>query len=681
MNVVPRFVLAGLATLVSLCVLAAPAGAAEAPPQQPREVPLPYTFQDEQGTQWVVQQNGVIAPGNTDVFDAGGALFVGGEAAYNAPTATAQFDAARNEVALPAVPMAGLHVSRRVAVDAAAGWCRWTEVLENRGVAPVHARVRVNFDLGAAAQNAQPINDEKTKRPMGLAVFDGNRGIAMLAAGRRGRVAPEITWQQGGDQVNVAFDVDVQARQAAVLVHFQAVRASLDDADTFVRSMKDADVLKDLPPALAPHVVNFPVPQQFAGNVDVLRGDMLDVVELRGGDRYKGTIVQPTFPLQTAFGPIELPAGRVAAMVSIGEVRPTQLLVTTDGEAFSGTLRLDAIKLELSSGQMTAIPVNGVARFGYRTRAGEAADPVAAAAAAAGSREPFVLLGSGDRVIVRPPAWDVPVLTRYGSFRLRPEAVAVVTFQADGQPVHELTLTDGSRFAGLVGVDHLDLTMRDTGKAVGFPTASTVRLQLAPPPDEDAAAAAAAAGQRPLLALSNGDRLVGSLSGRLVLDAAFDTIDVDALEVRGLQPTGAGAEVQATLWDGATLRGRVRDDTLHCALRCGVTLAVPVSLLEDYAQPQPKVPAKVAERVRGAVADLGAGSPAVRDRAAETLSAMGAPVAELLRSLRDQQSPEARTRLDQILAAFDAATRPAPMPPPPADGAQPVPNAPGLVGE
>src|SRR5207237_1412127 len=161
--------------------------------------------------------------------------------------------------------------------------------------------------------------------------------------------------------------------------------------------------------------------------------------------------VQPTFPLQTAFGPIELPASRVAAMVSIGEVRPTQLLVTTDGEAFSGTLRLDAIKLELSSGQMTAIPLNGVARFGYRQRAGETA---------------------------------------------------------------------------------------------GFPTASTVRLQLAPPPDEDAAAV-----PHPLLALSNGDRLVGSLSGRLVLDAAFDTIDVDAPEVRGLHPTGAGAEVQVTLWD------------------------------------------------------------------------------------------------------------------------------------
>lgn len=638
-----RVVLAGCALLIASGLIGR-TEAHDAPPA--RQVQLPYTFQDEQGNQWIVQQNGSIGPGNNDVFDAGGTLFVNGSEAYNSPAATAGFDPARNEIVLPVVPLAGLHVSRRITLDGRGPWCRWIELFENRGLTPVHTRVRVNFDLGGSVQAAQTVTDEKSRQTLGLAVFDGNRGLAMLAAGRGAKFMPTITWQQNSDQVDMAYDLDVPARQTVAILHIQSIRASLDEADTFVRSTKEESLLKELPSDLAASVVNFPHPQQFPGDVEVLRGDLLDVVELRGGDRYKGTLVQQRYTVQAAYGTIDLPAQRVAAMVSIGEVHPSQLLLTIDGEAYGGILQPGPLQLELSSGQVTSLPLAAVARFGYRQRTGEPREVK--------PQYPLVLLGGGDRVGIRMPAEDMIVQTRYGSLRLRPESIAAVSFQADGQPVHEVVLSDGSHFAGLVSADRFVLTLRSTGKTASFATPTIVRLQLSAFPEDSADA--------PLLALSNGDRLVGSLGGRLSLETAFDTLDVDGPEVRALRRAGTGPDVQLTLWDGATLSGRLKGDIVRCALNCGSQVDVPVSLVEEYAQPRPSVPTRIVQRIRSAVSDLSSNDAGTRDRASALLISMGPPVADLLRSLSDTQSPDARQRVEQVLSSLDAATRPATPP-------------------
>ena len=371
--------------------------------------------------------------------------------------------------------------------------------------------------------------------------------------------------------MDLAYDVDVASHQTVAIFHLQAIRASLDEADTFVRSTKEQDLLKELPPELAASVANFPHAQQFPGDVEVLRGDLLDVVELRGGDRYKGTLVQPRFTVQAPYGTIELPAERVAAMVSIGTVHPSQLLLTTDGEAFGGALQSGPVQLELSSGQLTTLPLTAISRFGYRQRPGEPREWK--------PQYPIVLLGGGDRVGVRMPAEDLIVFTRYGALRLRPESVASISFQADGQPVHEAVLTDGSHFRGW---------------SPRIASISCCAARGRPPrlPRQPLSACnwRTAEGQRrALLAIANGDRLVGWLGGRLALETAFDLLDVDGARVRALARAGAGPDVQLTLWDGATISGRLKGDVVQCALDSGSQIQIPVTLVEEYAQPKPPV--------------------------------------------------------------------------------------------
>src|SRR5206468_3006490 len=116
--------------------------------------------------------------------------------------------------------------------------------------------------------------------------------------------------------------------------------------------------IASLPPELRKIIVNFPGAQSFVGDRELLRGAMLDVIELRGGDKVQGTLKDGTFKLATFYGTIELPAKRVISIFNVGEFRPRQLLVTTDGEIFGGTLAKQTLELELSSGQKIQVPLS-----------------------------------------------------------------------------------------------------------------------------------------------------------------------------------------------------------------------------------------------------------------------------------------------------------------------------------
>jgi len=722
---------------VASCITAAPAQAdpvqlvplqpagvpAAANPAQPGQqvVPLPHPLHEDSGVAWVVNADGSVTDGNNELFDSGGGLFIGPNP-YAPPNQQASFDAERNELFFPPQPVMGLSVSRRVSVDAKGGWCRFVEVLENPTPRAIHAQVKLRFGMSQGVQQVEQVGADKAAgTPRGLVVSDGQHFVATVAAGRGGRVTPQFSAQPGVEAFEFSYEVDVPPRRTVALTHLHARRATAQEAAAFIRSGKEKDWLRALPRQLIGWLANFSTGDRLAGGAEVLRGDLLDVVELRGGDLYKGTLKEQTFKLRTSYGPVELPADRVVAMVTLGEFRPTQLLVTSDGQIFGGSLDLagGTLKLELSSGQVTNVPLGSVRRFGYRTRAGEGEEAqagpagtgpgagpgggaAAAPATAPAQDKPMLMLRSGDRIAVELSASPISVATCYGLLQLDPRNVASVSFQSEDREhgVHEVRLTDGSRFAGVVTQDKFDVKLPGLGaggatagnaRSAAFASSAIARLQLAREPEEPGKDAAT-------ITLGNGDVLVGGLAGKIVLETAFDAIEVNAEEMRSLRPSGADseagaaggggasasplapAEVQLTLWDGATLSGRLKTDSLDCRLGCGASVRVPVALVREYAQPQPRPPAQAVQRIKAVVAELNADDWKSRDRAAAQLAALGPAAAGVLRAMRDGQPPEVRQRIDQILASFEAAgaARPARQTPPVAvdgDAVQPNPPA------
>src|SRR5262249_26148121 len=115
----------------------------------------------------------------------------------------------------------------------------------------------------------------------------------------------------------------------------------------------------------------------------------------------------------------------------------------------------------------------------------------------------------------------------------------------------------------------------------------------------------------------------------------------------------AGLDVQIELWDQTRMSGQLEQQELTVALASGVSLKVPVPLVQQYEQPRPQPSAAMIERIRTVVADLGADDWKQRERAESQLVAMGPAVIGVLKEMRPSVGPEAQQRIDSIVKQLE----------------------------
>jgi hypothetical protein len=323
--------------------------------------------------------------------------------------------------------------------------------------------------------------------------------------------------------------------------------------------------------------------------------------------------------------------------------------VTQDGQVFGGTLSKNTIDLELSSGQTVAVPLSQISRAGYHKRAGEPEDWT--------SDKPYILMRQGDRINIEMPTAAVEVMTRYGTLKLDPATIQSIQFQSDETGVHLISLTDGTRFAGLVTSPDLQLKLAGgiAADAVKVPTSSIVRLSLVNKTDDETTPAAGA------LTLINQDTLNGSLSGQLKLDTSFDTLTLDGGQIRKITHVTPGSpDVTVMMWDDSAVSGQLESSSISCKLRSGLSIEVPVALVDDYTNATPKPSDAMIQKVKDTVVKLAADDFKDRDAAQEALTAMGSVIAGELQDLRPAQPPEAQQRIDAILKIFATQKKAAP---------------------
>lgn len=611
-------------------------------------VNLPYSVSDSQGNQWRIYANGMLQnQGNMPMYSQGAVLMINNNA-VPVRRNQAMLDPQSGEIVVENLPLGELTVTRRILVDREQGLVRYVDIFHNPQNKAVTQQIRYQSNINYGIQNARTVTDPRHKElNLGWsAMTGGNKAIFELYAGKGSKLTPSIQWEQGNNAAQAAFSITVNANADLAIVHLHGIIATQEAGAAFITDFKESKLLKSLPTSIRKIVANFSN-ATFLGDYELLRGDLFDIVELRGGDQYKGTLQVPSYTLLTAFGELQLPADKIIGILNTGTFRPRQLLVSADGEIFGGTLKEQTIALQLTSGQTTQIPLAQISRIGYRKRPGETDDP--------SFTQPRVVLRSGDRVGIEPPAGPITFVTRYGALQLQPALIAAIMLQGENLTVHELLLTDGSRIWGLVERPTFEAKLTSTGQVAKFPLAAIAQLQFAAQsPDEPDADA-------PTLRMVNQDLLVGVLAGQLKLDTPFDTLAIEAAQIKRLVHVGnSPQEVQITLWDDTTLSGQLQSPQVPCQLVSGITLPVPVSLIEQYNQPLPATSAAAQERIRRLVADLSAQDWKVRDRAETQLISMGVAVMGQLRELRNQQPPEAQQRIDSILqqlAKSNAQTR------------------------
>jgi hypothetical protein len=621
--------------------------------------PLPYVIPDNSGGMWYVYNDGALRQQMAPAVYAQGALLtIDGNnfvANNNQGTVTKSGELVLSNPNLSD----GLTVVRRIYFDQANHLVRYADVLRSTSTQDQTVTINLQTTLNWGITQGQMISDPRHKDQNLAWTGMTNMGRAVLEVfgGSGGKFLPTITWQNGGNVVSAGYSILLPAEKTVVLLHLHLFVPTLDAGQRFVGDLKVPKLLGALPANLRRQVGNFAAGQEWLTDLEILRGDVFDVVELRGGDVLKGTLAESDYKLATFYGPVELSPQRVVAMTNVGQSRPRQLLVTDDGEIFGGQLERQTIDMTLTSGQAVQIPLQQVNRLGYRKRADEPDEWT--------FDKPLVLMRGGDRVFVRPPDQKFQVATRYGTLALDPATVAAIVFQPEdsGGGVHEFYLTDGSRLAGLVCGDELEMRLDGAGpqELVHFPVSDMLRLQLIPkPPDADSDA--------PSLALLNQDQLRGSLTGRFSLQTAFDALSLDGGQIRHLtrvDPGGAGpGQMQVTLWDGSVISGQIIEPNISCRLLSGVELSVPVSQISEYNQPHPLPSPEVIKQIETAVSGLSADDWRDRDRAEAALKTMGPAVIGVLQQMRAKQPPEAQQRIDAIIKELQPAAKAAAAPTP-----------------
>jgi hypothetical protein len=606
---------------------------------------------------WIIQQGGWLQQRrvNDDAIYGQVAMLNIDQNNPNQNNNQARVDPKTGEVVLEGFqPIDGVQVSRRIQVRRDDDLLRCIDVFKNVGAADASVTLQYTTSLNRGVTMGQTMPDPKKAGSDMAWIAQTMRGrtAVEIFAGKNAQQAGQVQWEQGNNTVQYSLQLEVPAGKSVAIMHLHAIAATPDKAGEFVNALKASKIVSDLSPEIRKAIVNFPVNRNYVGDREVLRGTMFDVIELRGGDSVFGTLQEKTYKLQTLFGTIELPAEKVVGLINVGQFRPRQLMVSTEGEMIGGTLAKQTIDLQLGSGQVTQIPLSQISRVGYRKRADEPEDWK--------FDKPLVVLGSGDRMNIQMPQEPLNIVTRYGTLKLSPSTIASITLQGEEHGVHEIVLANGSKFAGLVSAEQLTLKLVSSEMTITLPLSTIAKLQFMPEAPEIPDDAAT-------MSLTSGDVFVGPLVGDLKLDTMFDSIKLPGEQIRALtRVKETNGDVQVTLWDQTKLSGQLESQSLACNLGGGTTVSVPVPLIDAYLQPSPMPSDQMLERIKTIVQQLGAEDWKVRDQAQADLVAMGATVVPVLKKVRPDQGPEAQQRIDAIVKQFDK--------PPPTGSSPPRPN-------
>lgn len=618
-------------------------------------VNLPQSMVDASGNNWMVFQQGWFqTPGVNPIYGQSSQLQINGNQLGGRGGNRTRIDEKTGEL-LFELPHQGITVTRRVQLNKKEGYLRYIDIFRNSR--PQEQSINVQFlsNLNNGINSAEIVPDPR-KHDNNLACVattDGPSCAVEIYASAGAKVTPNVEWEPGNNTITATFQLPIPTGKSVALLHIYTLSPTSDAGVNLVQSLKVSKILADVPLDIRKEIVNFVSANGMAGDFEVLRGNLLDIVELRGGDQYKGTLQIPSYRLNTFYGQIDLPADRVVGLINVGQFHPRQLLITSEGEIFGGHLTIPAdtssgnsqpatgnpsVPLLLSSGQLTQIPLSQISRIGYRKRPGEPEEW--------SLTKPMVLLRTGDRVQIDLPTHPVNVATRYGRLSLDPKAIASLVLAADDQAVHQIILADGSRFAGLVEADSFDMTLTGTHQPVKFPASAVSSIQFAPPQDAPVDA--------PTIDLTSNDKFIGTLAGQLQLDTSFDTLNIQASEIKHLaHPNPAAFDIQITLWDDSTFSGQLQQPDVPMKLSSGLTLSIPAAMIADYTQPSPTPSPATIDKIKSLAANLSAEDYKQREQAESNLLTMGSAVAPVLKDLKTTQPPEAQQRIDSILKQLE----------------------------
>ena len=446
--------LAALLASALVALLACAAGA-ELLQRRPANAPaaagnvnLPYTVADGSGNQWRIYQGGWLQQsGNMPLYSQGSMLMVNG-AQPNMANNMARMDNETGEVVFENLQATGYSVTRRVLVDRELGFVRYIDVIKNNTGQEQTVGLQISSNFNYGLQNGQSVPDPRRKgqdvgwvgqtHANGMCVIEvyAGKGSKIGANRSTGRRTTTSRWPPSRCRSS-------RARRWRSCTCTAPPPASTPACRRSTTSRKRT-CSRASPASSARSSSTSPPTQSFVTDVEILRGELLDVVELKTGDQFKGTLKEQTFALDTFYGPVELPGGQGGRADQRGQLPPA----AARDHRRRADLRRHA---QEADGRPAAVQ-----RAGHADPAGAGAArrlPQARRASRRSGRSTsrMVLMRSGERIGVKMPTApieavdavresDAQARDRGGDRAASRRSTASTRFY----------LTDGSKFAGLL---------------------------------------------------------------------------------------------------------------------------------------------------------------------------------------------------------------------------------------
>ncbi len=573
--------------------------------------PREKTVADELGFQWDVDlPYGFIDDGSNNCFDGAMLLQLNGS---NVPfSATAQKITADDQYILQGA-VNELRVHRLVSLDRKRGAARYIDVFTNTGKQAVTVPVQLRISLsGSAAQVMTSRGQAFQSGPLGKGEIgfaairpasDQRPGVLLLVGDDQGAVRPVID-EVSRQIFNVRYQLPLEPGQTRALVYLIAQRRSEQltaeampeqFAPFYMNGLIDADV----PEILSARIANFgavrdfgssgsffTILQRLSARVGVF--DRQGAVLVLGEDvRLAGQLNAGRFTVQTRFGPCEVEAAEVAAMVGGNDEGRPQRLVLRSGEILAGPVHSDDAQFKLTSGGVIALHPAKLDVLLTKPMQGDGQPPEQAAT--------FVRMYDGNGVMLSANQTStLPLATAWGRLDVPIGEILHMERSDDERvPGYRVQLADGSRVNPFplgqpVHLDSLRLGEIELDSA----SIAAVHRVTAPTAPTAGASGANDAGAA-VINLYGGSVVVGTpnLTNILALMQPHDQAAIQVEDVKHLRLTSAtrsarGVKCEVQTRDGKQLRKFINAPFVPVKTAYGM-LRVPATYITEI-DPKPR---------------------------------------------------------------------------------------------
>lgn len=573
----------------------------------------------------------------------------------------------------------GVHVTRRIRVDAKGAFVRFIETLRNDTGTPqsLSLSLRVQFSSqiqGVIGEAGAPVMATLGPKESGFVAVRNpaqpGPSAVFMVAGPGGKVRPSLR-NENNYRVTITYPVTLAVGETVSIVHAVAQR-NLAGGATHAKAlarllapMKSARLVADIPEKERKTIGNFrggaaagilpggeDMPA-FVSAIETLNVEpgSTDVLAIGAETRLRGTASCTSLEIETRHGKLGVPFEKVAALA--GGHREGRVFLR-DGQALSGRLTAQGLKFILTTGTSMALDPARLDRLVLRATPGESGTP----AGGWGYVETFV----GDRLAVKlDPAFRLRANTAWGVREISPDELAGCGPTMENPLGFFITLKDGSRFVAMLDGEELAfdtlLFGRKSLRTAEIRQIAVIGPKLAPGVEVETEGEPGAG--RPQVQIAGGGVITGQIDlGEVHFLSPAGVIPVapnlmQTLQNASEEDTGETPVFVAELWGGGAVTGALREVVLP--VRTGNTVFhVPVRDVVNAIVPAPAMPEGLREKIAGLIRDLGHPDWEKREAASRELGELGAMTRlQLEEAVKQTTDAEVRRRAQALLDTME----------------------------